>query len=157
VRTSTRVTSNMKPSPNGICAAAWSWLAALIGLVCFGYANWPSSKPVASGTAASSTNVAAVDSSKPEKGYITQSIRDLVVGTWVLADNPETEGIEGIDYSQLDPAEYRIHLLGAGLLTPPKRATEGLLGTAPRDRAERRPAVGSVARSGDRATTGFEI
>jgi hypothetical protein len=36
--------------------------------------------------------------------YLTCPIRDLPVAVWILADNPETEGNAGIDFSRLDPS-----------------------------------------------------
>ena len=86
----------------------WLWLApwTLVALLCFGAAYFTGNSTSPTG---SSVTVAATSSqpSSPQK-YVTQKIRDLQVCTWVLADNPETEGIEGIDYSQLDPTDYRI-------------------------------------------------
>ena len=96
----------------------WLWLTpwALVALLCFGTAYFtgagqtaldPSAKPVDSSPSSSSPK------------YITQKIRDLQVCTWVLADNPETEGIEGIDYSQLDlevDGEHVYYVSKIGLL-----------------------------------------
>jgi hypothetical protein len=52
----------------------------------------------------SSQPVPATQSGK----YITCEIRNLPVVTWILAENPETEGNLGIDYSLLDPANLCI-------------------------------------------------
>ena len=86
----------------------WLWLTpwALVALRCFGAAYFTGK----SHSPAESSDTVVDTSSKPSspQKYVTQKIRDLQVCTWVLADNPETEGIEGIDYSQFDPAEYRI-------------------------------------------------
>jgi hypothetical protein len=40
--------------------------------------------------------------------YLGVSIRELPVATWILADNPETRGNLGLDYSRVDPRDLRV-------------------------------------------------
>ena len=40
--------------------------------------------------------------------YLTCPIRDLPVATWILAENPESEGNLGFDYSLFDPSDLCI-------------------------------------------------
>jgi hypothetical protein len=40
--------------------------------------------------------------------YLGVSIRKLPVATWILADNPETRGNLGFDYSRIDPRDLRV-------------------------------------------------
>jgi hypothetical protein len=123
-----RKLSDSQPSRTGTSSRGWRtsllWLLPwlTIGLGCIGYALFgraePSSQnaPLASPTAHKST-ATSVDTShlssqmlpaQQTGEYLTCTIRDLPVVTWILADNPETEGNLGIDYSLLDPADLRI-------------------------------------------------
>jgi hypothetical protein len=40
--------------------------------------------------------------------YLGVSIRELPIATWILADNPETRGNLGLDYSRVDPSDLRV-------------------------------------------------
>jgi hypothetical protein len=82
-----------------------TWLT--IGACCLGLTFSSKSDPsTATSVAAFGTDSGGTTPAAPR--YITQKIQDLPVVTWVLADNPETEGNEGFDYSQLDPADLRV-------------------------------------------------
>ena len=89
---------------------SWTWLApwALVALLCFGAAYFTGPGKYVAAPSTSTASAAKSRSTSDPAKYVTQKIRDLQVGTWVLADNPETDGIEGIDYSDINPDDFRI-------------------------------------------------
>jgi Protein of unknown function (DUF1557). len=92
------------PSPrrNGLWLAPW----ALLAMFCFGVALLPSSAKRASIPSASAAMPVPSPDDAPK--YITQRIRDIQVGTWVLADNPESDTSDAFDYSLVPPEVFCI-------------------------------------------------
>ena len=81
--------------------------AALGGLVLSGGlpTDVPATPDLSLASACSAVDPASLPADE-SPGYVTQKIRDIEVGTWVLADNPELEDAED-EYGPIDPAEWR--------------------------------------------------
>jgi hypothetical protein len=120
--------SHPRTSRTGNSARAWRssllWLLPwlTLGVGCIGFALLGRSDlsspnvPIVSATAhqsvaasADTTHLSSQSLPAQQTGkYLTCAIRDLPVVTWILAENPETNGNLGLDYSLLDPAGLRI-------------------------------------------------
>ena len=81
--------------------------AALGGLVLSGGlpTDVPATPDLSLASACSAVDPASLPADESPR-YVTQKIRDLQVGTWVLADNPELEDLED-EYGPIDPAQWR--------------------------------------------------